>query len=287
MTTLVCERCHHASKRQGDLLRHLARKTPCEALHSERAPEEIARALRLRTDRPDEFPHACPGCEKRFRTHQGVYQHKRRCAAIVRDGRREDGDVNEEQEQGHDSEAVLPTNEAAGGGGVDAGTGTGIVTVRHKFGREEVSALHANRSFLTQCVRRRDKGIIDYLQMRFMAPTSPANSTARVTNIKLNYVQIFDGADWVLEDKNDVLDDMLDNACDVLQMHYDEIGSQLEQHIGRYAWMARDIHDFYQRELGNAKKRMRAFRGMRKHLFMALTNYCRKHPGNVGLRVVT
>ena len=76
----VCMRCHHASNRKGDLIKHLQRKKPCAPLHTDEERQELVKDIRLRRKDPS-LRLACQACDKRFRTHQSIYQHKKHCTA--------------------------------------------------------------------------------------------------------------------------------------------------------------------------------------------------------------
>jgi hypothetical protein len=276
-----CVRCHYTSSRKGDLIKHLNRKKTCPATFCNKDAKTVIQDLKLRKG-IDDLRIACPWCDKHFKTHQSIYQHKKRCKKNEQNIAVENKDVVIVQE--NDNELVTNVAEATQNDPAVSG-GSNAIVPRKKFGREEVAHIHDNHGLLVQLIRRRDRGVLDYLQLRFMNPEHPADNTVRVSNIKMSFIQIFDGTAWRLEDRNNVLDDMLDNACDVLQNKYEDIAGNLEQHLGsRYSWMVKDVHEFFKRDLTIAKKRSKTIKSMRKQLFINLVNHCRQHPENVGMR---
>ena len=74
MVEYRCERCHHIAKHKGNIKKHLQRKYPCRAIHSNISTKELLEKL----NKPKEG-FSCNKCNKVFNSRQGKYQHQNRC----------------------------------------------------------------------------------------------------------------------------------------------------------------------------------------------------------------
>jgi len=74
MVEYKCERCHYISKHKGNIKKHLQRKSPCRAIHSDISIEKLLEELNKSKE-----GFACNKCNKVFNSRQGKYQHQKRC----------------------------------------------------------------------------------------------------------------------------------------------------------------------------------------------------------------
>jgi hypothetical protein len=246
-----CDRCHHESNRKGDLIKHLQRKNLCDAIYSDIPCQELIKDIRLRRKDPV-MRFTCSACEKCFKTHQGIYQHKKHCELYKR----------------------TPVNAPAS---------PNVENERKRFGRESSTHMTSDAEFMTQCVRRREKGVIEFIEGKHMSAAHPENHNIRVTNIKMNYVQIFDGSHWMLHDKDEIIDEMVIDAINALHDHFDDITPNLQQSLLKYHWMAGDIQKFF-KEINNKKMRKKMIKKICKKVFISIINFSRNYPKSVQLR---
>ena len=58
----------------------------------------------------------------------------------------------------------------------------------------------------------------------------PENHNIYISNLRDNYAMLFDGNNWVLSNRKEIIDDMYDSKRDILSDKFDEILENLPDH---------------------------------------------------------
>ena len=61
-------------------------------------------------------------------------------------------------------------------------------------------------------------------------PKHPENHNVRITNKKLPYAQVYKNNEWVISDKKEVIENIVDNGFNIIDSYYNEKSDNLENH---------------------------------------------------------
>lgn len=248
MESYVCERCGHTSKHKRDALRHLNRKYPCPPLLSQKSTQELAASIQNAV-RPDKTVKCA--CGKGFKTHASMNYHKaHHCRGVgnptsVDRSNEQPNSVVEQmlalqtqmlqlQEQiktlssGQSGQNHTTINATTTNNSVSIGQQVNVVMI-NSFGNENLE--HITPQFIEQCVRRRDKGLIELLERIHFSDGAPENNNVKVASMKRSEVQVFDGDRWKYHDKDRVVKDMVNAGHGIMQEHFDDNESSLRERV--------------------------------------------------------
>ena len=141
------------------------------------------------------------------------------------------------------------------------------------FGKENTDYLN-NEQFLDKCLRRTDKGVLDYIASKHFHANHPENHNIKVTNLKLPYVKTFTGKVWETQHKDVVLDEMVSDTCDILDDHYDRIKDDIRGHMANHRSFVRVIEEFI-KTMDNEDKREKLYRELRRDAYLMIANKTR------------
>lgn len=106
------------------------------------------------------------------------------------------------------------------------------------FGKESIERFTNDIHFMNQCVRRRDKGFVEFLEQVHAAPE---NRNIKVSKSKPNYCLLFDGETWIYETKHEAADQMLQQGCSHLCNHYkshqDSVPDYIKRHVKDFMYL--------------------------------------------------
>jgi len=90
----------------------------------------------------------------------------------------------------------------------------------NNYGKENLDYISTNH--LTQLLRLPYGAIPKLIKRIHFHPQHPENHNVKITNKKLPYASIWKDDKWVVKDKNEVIDDMVDKSYNMIDEHYDE-----------------------------------------------------------------
>ena len=141
------------------------------------------------------------------------------------------------------------------------------------FGKENRS--YINDDFMNQCLRRTDKGLLEYIKELHFHPDHPENHNIRVTNLKMPAIQVAGrNGKWNYYSKNKVLRRILQNGSDALEHHYDNIKAtkSMETVFANHRSFVRNIKNFVEKKLGNDDSCEKFFKGLMTETHILLFN---------------
>lgn len=101
--------------------------------------------------------------------------------------------------------------------------------------------------FLTQCVRRRDKGLCELIEHIHYHPDHIENHNIRVQNKKLNWIETHNGERFVYQDKNKVLDELIREGYEILEEHYAENEEDIQEALNHNETRLEEIREFLEK----------------------------------------
>lgn len=250
MTTFTCKRCGYETKIKENLVKHLRRKTPCNATLQDVSQDDLIREL---TDRTFSSSFICSECESSFNHASSLYRHKARCPG--RKAEQEDKEdllrsLKEKDDRIKQLEAMLSNQQ---GSPCTIGTQNNIHVVNNiqinNFGREDISYMTDHprfQQFMIACIRGKASGVIEFLDKKHFNTNHPENNNLRKLNKKDKFMQVYKNGKWKLAFCDEVLEDVLHNIQDQFSKF---VESELYEHGGslKKVWI-----DNFMKEVGVA-----------------------------------
>merc|ERR1711991_858449 len=87
---------------------------------------------------------------------------------------------------------------------------------------KETDLSHLTDQDYIQCLNRSNMVIPNLIKKIHFNPKKPENHNIYISNIKNKYVMIYDGKKWNLENRNDAIDELIDNNESVLEQKLEE-----------------------------------------------------------------
>lgn len=253
MAVFACKRCGHETSQKCNLAAHLSKKSPCPKTLSSVHRATLLAELEARDE--SDMAHACPRCSRRFAHRSSMCRHLKICTGGGGGG------------QSHRDEAKPAPMPAPP---TPAAPAAPPATVVLPFNKENKDFLD-NQELLTKCLRRTDKGVLEYIQYKHFHPDHPENHNVKVTNLKLPYVKVFNGAKWVVQPKDDVLADLVSSSCDDLECHYDFIKDDIRSIMKNHRSFIRNIEAFI-KTLEDDDRRDKFYADLASKTFLLLYN---------------
>lgn len=95
--------------------------------------------------------------------------------------------------------------------------------VINNYGNENLS--YVKESELTKYVKNLPPGLLKFIEKVHFNPKHPENNNLRITNRKDNFIQIRKKNKWLLEDKNEIINNLLIDKYQYLEQHLSQINS--------------------------------------------------------------
>lgn len=200
---VMCKRCHFQGKTPCLLIRHLERKKNCEAIYSSEScktlideVEQMIRSRKLFT---------CHICGDGFACRQSRYLHTKRLHKQT------------STKDNIQPNAIQNTTNIV----------NEIVIINNNFHinaflKEEETHIINDRRFLTQCVRRRDKGLIELVEKIHFDKEKPDNNNLKWTNKKVPLIQYHNGYKWMFGKKDKIVDEVIDQSYTIMNNHFED-----------------------------------------------------------------
>ena len=99
--------------------------------------------------------------------------------------------------------------------------------VLNNYGNEDIS--HITNHILTKLLETPIKMIGELTKMIHFNDNKPENMNIYIPNKKDKYIKVFKNGEWILEDKNERIPDIVDRNFNILDSHYDEIENTLPE----------------------------------------------------------
>lgn len=235
-----CKRCGYASEYKHCLERHLHKKIPCLPLLSDaEGLLESQRSQFARSESKKTIP--CQKCGKLFSHSCSMYRHKKYCNQTTDS---EKDKTTQERLNRVEEQLQTVTNNPAhihyqttnqSNCNNNNNNTIQVVNVVHAFGNETIA--HLNHGFLSQCIRRTNKGFIELLKKLHFDPNVPENDTVRIMNKKLPLAEIRDAkGEWAFARRDKVMSEMIDKGQGILQEHFDDYQEEIRIDTSETMW---------------------------------------------------
>lgn len=140
----------------------------------------------------------------------------------------------------------------------------------NNFGNESIS--HLTPQFIERCIRNAiSSGVPEMVKRIHFDPTIPENNNVRIESFRRQQLRVYQEDDWIVKDKSDVIDDMIDRVCMVMREYYNgEDGKQFKeedesQHSRFYIYRLVEIMN----------KMPAQHHPLRRKIFAMIVNFCK------------
>lgn len=238
MSEYPCKRCGFVANRKQILQKHLSRKHVCQPVLEDIPVTTLLEELvSVYVQRSADGEYSCEYCHRKFNTRSNTYTHKKVCKQrpkVVNVQELEERMTQMQEEMLRLQEQVTRTTPATtsvtNNTNNNCNNNNNIVNNTINiipFGREDLSFLAENKDLLDRCLRRREKGVVEFLKEAYFSKEHPEHNNVRVTNYKMNLIDTFNGSRWQKCDKDEVLDDLVTTSCNHLDEHYEETKDEI------------------------------------------------------------
>lgn len=91
----------------------------------------------------------------------------------------------------------------------------------HPFGKEDVSFL--TNGIMKNILKNPDQGIPQLIRLIHFNPEIPQNQNVRIKNKKEPYLNVFNGQNWELRDKDDTIQDLIISKKEIADDYFDNL----------------------------------------------------------------
>jgi hypothetical protein len=202
----TCKRCGHESSTKSNLLKHLRRKTPCNAITDISIDDYIKELLHKTYN---EKTWDCGHCGKQFNNYQNKWRHLKTCKSAV-------SEIDELRKRVDDLEKKgLSTNITNNNNNNTVNQQQNIHFHLRDFGHEDISYL--SKEFLSSCFATKD--LVRLIENMHCDRDHPENHNIRIKSQKRNQIETRENNRWLIKDEDDALTECIQNGYRVLVRH--------------------------------------------------------------------
>jgi hypothetical protein len=99
------------------------------------------------------------------------------------------------------------------------------------FGKEDIS--HITDEVYKRVLNKGFKSVPNFVEHVHFNRNKPENHNIYISNIRTNYVLVYDGEDWKLKEKDDALQQLIDEKTETLSNKFDVLIDKLDEHTIR------------------------------------------------------
>ena len=224
---LTCEKCNFVTKTSRDYNRHI-----------------LTKKHQLRIN--DDAKYKCL-CGKTYKSTQSLYQHRRKCNAILNNDTLENGNYcsefqillkeNREMKErlkemdklrkqvetliGNTGKNIASNSNSTIGNQNNIQNQQNVNITVNSFGSENID--HITDQIICKLIKTAPFTCVPQLIEKIhFDPEHPENHNIKITNKKLNYAEIVKNNKWVTANKKKVIDDVIQKSYDILDEKYND-----------------------------------------------------------------
>jgi uncharacterized C2H2 Zn-finger protein len=95
------------------------------------------------------------------------------------------------------------------------------------FGKEDLS--HISNETYKQIFRRCKNSVPAFIKIKHFSSKKPENSNVYISDLKGHYAVLYNGEQWNIEDKNEMLQNLYDTNCGQLMDKYEDLKDELDE----------------------------------------------------------
>ena len=227
-----CHKCDMPFKYKSDYERHLKRKIPCSN------EEKIEQLKHKKT---------CKHCNKVFSRSDCVLRHLEKCTIKIQKDKEseketilmkmlkemQEKDIERQKEMQEMKQKIAQletrplTNNSinSNNNNIQNNINNDIKIIA--YGKEDMSYITNDEYELL--INKGFKSIPYFVEYVHFNKNKPENHNIYISNMRDNYLLVYDGEKWQIREREDVLQDMIDNKTDILNEKFDELIDKFDE----------------------------------------------------------
>lgn len=198
----TCEICGYATRYKSNLNKHKNKKLTCKSL----------------IDKP--MIYNCKHCNKTFEHRQSKYRHQQECSYKM------NNDILELRDEIMELKKLIDKN-PKNTINIENVENMNIEIVINNYGYENIE--YISNDYLSKLLELPLSAIKRLVKCIHFNKNHPENQNLKITNKKLPYISLFSTNKWLLEDKKEVIESLVDNGYNIIDEHYIEVGENLTE----------------------------------------------------------
>lgn len=232
MVTYKCNHCNYVTKHKGNYERHLSKKKSCSntdtnmvitnkqnVVRSSLAPYGSEKlSLALNSDKDEKSENDCIYCGKVFSKRSNLNRHMELNCKVMNFeiGKLKDAKSKLENENMELKEKVKSLETEL----INKPTTINNTININAYGNENIS--YITSSFANKLIEAPYTAIPNIIKSIHFHPEYPENHNIRITNKKEPYAKVYQNNKWVLTDKTELIEGLVDKGKNILDDHRDE-----------------------------------------------------------------
>jgi len=196
MVEYICYKCKKVFKKKYSYDKHVTRKNPCD--------RQIGSTL--------DNNHECKVCGKIFSSYSSLHKHRKKSC-------KSDDIMIVNNIQSIDNRTINNQNNHLS---VD-----GDVKVV-KFGNENLS--YISDDLFKHILGRGFRSVGEFIEHSHFSREHPENHNIYIANIRDEYIVIYDGDKWTINQRDDIMEDIIYAKSDFLFSKFKELRAEMKQH---------------------------------------------------------
>lgn len=137
------------------------------------------------------------------------------------------------------------------------------VMMMNSFGNE--ASQHISPEFLTECLNKRNAGMIQLIDKLHFDPLVPENKNIKIASKTRQTMHVYRNDNWKLEDNNSVLHELINKGYTILFKHYIDTVDKDEDD-------RKEEHSLFTYFLSIQNKKSETYLKLRKDLYLLIEN---------------
>jgi len=218
----TCNRCGtYTTNLKANLARHMKRKKPCvrKEIHRDTQEKQLIKKRE----------YACSHCNKIFSTNSSMNRHIR---IYCKEAKLHKRVTDLERENERLRQQRITTNHTTNNIQNNTIQNNNIIHI-HAYGSEDLQPIMNKIPILLKHFPT--TAVTDLICERYYDPDHPENKTVKITSRKEKWAQIYNGKEWEIQKKVDVLMDVLQKNFELLDQYYESKNLQIPDYL-RINW---------------------------------------------------
>ncbi len=201
-----CDRCGYKTNIFKNITSHLTRKHPCLSVLVDISQKDILD--KIIEERKSKGNYLCDLCGKVFNTSQSKYQHKKNYCQHSKESKLE---TKEQNIQNNIHSQKITNNNNNNNNNIQQN----IVFNLKSFGQENMDYLP--NDFLNSCLI--SNNIVPLIESILFDCEHPENHNVKIKSLKQDFMQTYVDGIWIVTDKEETLDHLINKGYRVLKYH--------------------------------------------------------------------
>lgn len=225
-----CKRCGYSTQEKSNFIRHLKRKTKCEAVLEDISIETLLDNITKK--QYNQKTYNCKYCNRPFNAYQNRFKHHKICKKKdeIEGLQCQNEVINKMQQEIQDLKDKLQYNVHTTNN-TNNGTINNIVNVNvqiREFGCENMAAIPPD--FIRTCLLNLE--VRDLVENLHFDHNFPENQNVRLVSLKHEIMELFKNNEWQAMSLLNGLNELIGQACSIFRKFYHNNKQEIHEDVG-------------------------------------------------------